>query len=283
MIKTVKVKSYGKINIGLNVSGEEGGYHMLDTVLAGISIYDEITVRTVKDKNINLQVSCDAETIAVADNNAYKAAKAFSEYFGTFGADIKLKKNIPVGSGLGGSAADIVGVVRAMDKAYGVGGDLVPLVNSLCSDGEFLLCGGFARVNGRGMVKERFRSAKPLYLVIAVPEGQCGTADVFAEFDKGVYPHFGADTDGIVADLKSGEKLPQREIFNALSAPAFSINPEVEKVYGKVFSLSPDFMSVSGSGSAVYASFETPELCLWAKQKLAGECAKVFVCETVNA
>lgn len=35
-----KVKSYAKVNLSLNVTGAAGGYHLIDSVLASIDIYD---------------------------------------------------------------------------------------------------------------------------------------------------------------------------------------------------------------------------------------------------
>ena len=284
MIKTVNVKAYGKINIGLNINGKADGYHALDSVLASVSLFDVITLRTRKCKDISLSVKgASAEEISEADNNAYKAVRAFMDRFGTGGAEIKLRKNIPVASGLGGSAADIVGTVRAMAQAYGVNDDLTPLVNSLCSDGEFLLNGGFARITGRGNISQRFVSKFPLYVVIAVPDCLSVTKSVFDKFDDGNYEASNADIENIIYSLSNGEKIGQRQIFNALAAPAMDLNEDIRKVYQALLDLSPDIISMSGSGSAVYASFESPELCLWAKDKLKRVCDTVFVCETLNA
>ncbi|MBQ9481455.1 MAG: hypothetical protein IJU84_04755 [Clostridia bacterium] len=282
MIKTVKTKVFGKINIGLNVLGRCGDHHDLDTVVANIDLCDVVTVRTRNDRKVNLisQGGFSAHEIAETDNNAYKAALAFMEKFDTFGADIKLTKNIPVGSGLGGSSADIVGVVKGMMKAYNVSEDVLPLVNSLCSDGEFLCGGGFARLRGKGSVAERFSAQRPYYFVIAVPESVSNTSEVFAEFDRGEYPSTGADTAGIIRAIKEGGEL-KGEIFNALKAPACSLNKEISAVYEALLSLNPSFISMSGSGSAVYGGYESLELCLWAKDKMKRYCENVFVKQTL--
>ena len=39
-----KVKSYAKVNLSLNVTGAAGGYHLIDSVLASIDIYDTVCV-----------------------------------------------------------------------------------------------------------------------------------------------------------------------------------------------------------------------------------------------
>ncbi|MBQ7164012.1 MAG: aminotransferase class I/II-fold pyridoxal phosphate-dependent enzyme, partial [Clostridia bacterium] len=96
-------------------------------------------------------------------------------------------------------------------KAYNVSEDVLPLVNSLCSDGEFLCGGGFARLIGKGSVAERFSAQRPYYIVIAVPESVSNTSEVFAEFDRGEYPSTGADYFEIISDWVAdlhGWKVP---------------------------------------------------------------------------
>jgi len=282
MIKTVKIKANAKINIGLNILGRGDGFHMLDTVVAGINMYDTVTLKTRKDDLINLTVKGQSlDNIAIADNNVYKAAKAFKEQFGTKGADITLKKDIPVGSGLGGSSADIVATVKAMAKAYETEGDVIPLIRSLCSDGEFLTEPGFARLNQRGSVVERFDGRQPIYLVICLPEYECVTKDVFSEFDRGEYSACRADIGGIADSIKSGQPLPAKAVFNALYEPAAKLNGEILRAYELIRSLSPDFYSMSGSGCAVYGAFSSVEMCLWAREKLEREFTRVYVKETI--
>ncbi len=248
-MKTVKVKANGKLNLGLNVTGRDGEFHSLDTIMCSINLSDTVTVSTSKNKAVNLKTyGFDLSDAAISDNNVYKAARAFIEKFGTCGGAVTLKKVIPVGSGLGGSSADIVATVKAFAQAYGVDEDLLPLVNSLCSDGEFLLNGGIATVSGRGGVCERYELKEPLYFVLAIPEVKSITKEVFAQFDKGDYPGVGFDSKETISRLLRAETLENRELFNALYQPAKTLNPEIEEIYEAVRDLSPNFFGMSGSG-----------------------------------
>ena len=47
-MKTV-IKSYAKINLTLNITGKNGSYHDLDSVVTSVDLYDKITVRSRKD------------------------------------------------------------------------------------------------------------------------------------------------------------------------------------------------------------------------------------------
>ena len=46
----VKIKSYAKINLTLEILGVEGGYHLLDSLVASVDIFDLIVLKKRKDK-----------------------------------------------------------------------------------------------------------------------------------------------------------------------------------------------------------------------------------------
>ena len=142
-----RVKAYAKINLSLNVYQSENGYHALDSVVTTIDLYDTITVSKRKDDKMNVVMRGIGEEFLYGENNnAYKAAKLFQQTFATKGADITVIKNIPISGGLGGSSADVAGVLKALKKLYAVEEDVKPLADKLGSDSGYLLTGGFARL-----------------------------------------------------------------------------------------------------------------------------------------
>ena len=58
---------------------------------------------------------------------------------------------------------------------------------------------------------------------------------------------------------------------NDLYVPALHLNSDVEKAHDEAVSFSPLGVTMSGSGSAVLALFETKELCEWAKSRYRGK------------
>ena len=50
-MKKIRLKSYGKVNMSLDVTGKrDNGYHDIETVMQKISLYDDVTVSwTPKD------------------------------------------------------------------------------------------------------------------------------------------------------------------------------------------------------------------------------------------
>ena len=49
-MKTVKLKSYAKINLTLEILGIEGGYHLLDSLVASVDLYDIILLKKRNDQ-----------------------------------------------------------------------------------------------------------------------------------------------------------------------------------------------------------------------------------------
>ncbi|MFQ7077003.1 MAG: hypothetical protein ACLRSW_03215 [Christensenellaceae bacterium] len=135
----------------LDVTGRAGGYHLLDSFVASVDLFDLVCVGKRKDKLVSVTMhGMDGEGIPPERNNALKAGEAFVGRFSTAGADVTVYKNIPMGAGLGGSSADAAGVLNAMAKLYGIDDKaaLGELADALGSDTRYMLDGGFCRMRG---------------------------------------------------------------------------------------------------------------------------------------
>jgi 4-diphosphocytidyl-2C-methyl-D-erythritol kinase len=68
--------------------------------------------------------------------------------------------------------------------------------------------------------------------------------------------------------------------MNDLFRAAYSLNADVGKAYEEAVAFSPLGATMSGSGSCVFAMFETKELCEWAKSRYKGK-FRTYVVKTV--
>ena len=111
--KPCKLFSNAKINLTLDITGTDGGYHTLDSLAVEIDLGNDIEAVKTRDGEISIEfVGSEYEIPSVPANetNAYKAAKLFAETFHTGGAKITVYSVIPIGAGLGSfvtEAADI--------------------------------------------------------------------------------------------------------------------------------------------------------------------------------
>lgn len=270
----VRVKAYAKLNLTLAVTGAENGYHTLDSLVCTVDLFDLIKLKKRKDNLVTVEMHGQGtETLAYEDNNAVKAAEAYIKAFGTGGADIKIYKNIPVGAGMGGSSADISGVLRGMAMLYGKGGEgqLKELADSLGSDTGYLLTGGFSRLTGRGERVERLKSNLRLNFLLLLPAGGVSTAECYRLYD-GLPQEVKSSLPAVDALLKGDAEGLGLSLFNALYAPAVKLNGDVQTALEELENFAPLGVNMTGSGSGVYALFDTPEMCAYAKSRYKGKC-----------
>src|SRR5215475_3180356 len=116
----MQVLAPAKINLSLKIFGRRNdGFHELDTLIAPISLYDEISVDKVRPGE-GIEFRCNDPSIPQSDDNlAVRAAKAFFEITKIDPAVfIELKKKIPQGAGLGGGSSDAASVLLALNQVF---------------------------------------------------------------------------------------------------------------------------------------------------------------------
>ncbi len=285
-MNSVKIKSYAKINLTLEIQGVEKGFHVLDSVVANIDVCDTVYLKKKAGKYSNVVMHGQgSEKIPPEKNNALKAAEAFSAAFGTDGAEITIFKDIPIGAGLGGSSADICGVLNGMARLYGMKDreKLKELADTLGSDTGYMLNGGFARMQGRGEQVTPLQTQTTLYLLLICPKSPVSAGECYKKYDE--LPHTLAlresQTESCIRALAGKDvKGVGMSLTNDLYVPALHVNGDVLTAYEEAKAFSPLGTNMSGSGSAVYALFETKELGEWAKSRYKGK-FRVFTAKTI--
>ena len=283
---TVKIKAHAKINLTLEIQGVEGGYHMLDSLVASVDLHDVVVLKKRKDKLSSIVMKgLGSEEIPPEKNNALKTAELFSREFDVNGVDITVYKNIPMGAGLGGSSADVVGVLRGMAKLYKIEDEagVERLAERLGSDTKYMLRGGFARMQGRGEKLSFLDIDETLHCLLICPKEGVSAKACYQKYDElpRTLQWRESYTQGCIeALLKKDKNEAGRYLTNDLYVPALHICPEVETAYAQAESFSPLGTTMTGSGSCVVALFETKELCEWAKSRYRGK-FKTIVAKTV--
>lgn len=269
-MNTVRLNAYAKLNLTLSVTGREEGYHTLDSLVTTIDLFDRIVVKKRKDDLISVTMhGMNSESIPPEENNALRAGEAFVSRFHTHGAEITIYKNIPVGAGLGGSSADAAGVLNALSKLYGMTDRkaIKEVADTLGSDTGFLLDGGFARMTGRGTKIERLENIPRLYFLLICPREGVSTAECYREYDKNTVKSGG--TAQAIARLRNGDVEGAAKYFcNDLYEAAARLSGAVARALAEAESFSPWAACMTGSGSAVFALFETPELVRLGKEPI---------------
>ncbi|MGH7938600.1 MAG: 4-(cytidine 5'-diphospho)-2-C-methyl-D-erythritol kinase, partial [Bryobacteraceae bacterium] len=163
-----------KINLRFKIlRRREDGFHEIETLMAPISLRDEITL-TPNDRG--LEFSCDDPVLpAGEDNLVTRAARAFfAEAKVEPRLRIELRKKIPHGAGLGGGSSDAASTLLGLNRMQGdllSRACLTSVAASLGSDVPFFLAESPAICRGRGEIVEPVAIALPrLRLLLLKPE-----------------------------------------------------------------------------------------------------------------
>ena len=270
----VSVKSYAKLNITLKITGKNQNYHDLDSIVTSVNKFDVITAKKRKDDKILVSfIGKYGFTPTFQENtNAYKSAKLFIDTFGVSGVEITVNRNIKTGGGMGGSSADISGVLVAMKKLYKLNCDLKPLADSLGSDSGYLLSGGFARISGRGEKVKKLDINDKYYFVVIYAQNGVNTKECFDLYDTKFHNDIKNFNDECETALLNGDITALKNLAcNDLYLPASTLNPEIKENLTALNNLSPEFSSMTGSGSTCFSMYKDYELASWAYAKLKKE------------
>ena len=176
-----------KINLNLLVGPRRAdGYHPIDSLVAKVTLYDRLELRSRTDGRVVF--SCSGADCGPDERNlALRAWRAVAEACGDGrGVRIDLRKGIPPGAGLGGGSSDAAAVLWAANRLLGeplTAGALLALAASLGSDVPLFLGTPASRIAGRG---ERIAPIRvsPFLAVLILPEFDCSTAAVYRVFDE---------------------------------------------------------------------------------------------------
>ena len=250
-----------KINLALHVRHRRpDGYHELETLFAFATDGDVLTVAPADADRFEIDgpfaallIPAQGRRGAADDNLVTKARDAFRR---TFGIDrryaIRLTKNLPVASGIGGGSADAAATLRALARLDAVAladPRLHAIAATLGADVPPCLTGRTALGTGRGddLVMLDGLAGTPLLLVN--PGVGVSTAAVFAGWDgvdRGALP--GGD---LLARARAGR--------NDLEAPATILAPVIADVRALLDAAPGAILSrMSGSGATCFALFADP-------------------------
>lgn len=283
--KSLKFRAYGKINLMLDVVGiRNDGYHMLNTVMQSIDLYDEMEL-SIEDGE-GIEIRCDKEGFPLDSNNLiWKAVDAFKEHTKTeLGGKliITVDKRLPSMAGMGGGSADCAAMLNALNTFYGTMLDSDEIVNiaaELGADVPFCVKGGTRLCQGIGEIMHKLPSPQCAFLIIK-PDISVSTPEAFKAYDKIVNPQR-CQLDNFLKALSSGKLLSMCiYMFNVLEyaaqLPEIALAKQRLKESGALSSM------MTGSGSAVFGVFENEEYAKEAAEKLKGEYGYCEVCKPIK-
>ena len=187
--KKISIKSPAKINLHLEVIGKRNdGYHELDMIMQNIDLADYLEFEINKEGLIKLKSDCNHLSLD-SDNLIVKSANLLKKLSNNdLGANIFLKKNIPIGAGLAGGSSNAAATLIGLNMLWNLNLDnneLLKLSASLGSDVPFFINGGTQLCFGRGEILEKL-NYKYEYgvLLLKNPNVSISTAETYKKYSN---------------------------------------------------------------------------------------------------
>jgi 4-diphosphocytidyl-2-C-methyl-D-erythritol kinase len=183
----LNVRAAAKINLALLVGPlRDDGFHEVVSVMQAVGLWDEMEVLATPE---GLGLEVEGEALPAGESNLVLVAARELAWRSRDlpGARFRLRKGIPVASGLGGGSADGAAALRALDRLWGL---RLPAVNlstmaaEVGADVPFCLDGGSRVATGRGDRLAEIPVKGSLWWVIGIDADRLATDRVYRRFDE---------------------------------------------------------------------------------------------------
>lgn len=242
-----------KINLGLKVlSKRADGYHEIESCMLAIPMTDVLEVLPATD--FSFRQSGILVDVPEEHNLCVKAFRLFQERYKIGNVWIHLRKQLPMGAGLGGGSADATYVLLALNELFETrlsDDTLRNLAAELGSDCPFFVSKSAQIARGRGeILSEIPLNLSGWYLKIVNPGIHIGTKEAYS----GV--HFSTETKSLEALLSEPIERWKDVIKNDFETSIFEHHPSIAALKSELYAEGAVYASMSGSGSTVFGLFE---------------------------
>jgi 4-diphosphocytidyl-2-C-methyl-D-erythritol kinase len=268
--------SPAKVNLFLKVLGKRpDGYHDLVSIVDIISLNDVLQVEEVPEDIVIVEDERHLLPSGPA-NTIYRAAMLLKEtYRIERGVHISVRKEIPIGAGLGGPSSNAATALNALVNLWSLPINslgLTDLGSKIGADVPLFLYGKSCVMKGVG---ERITPIKIpcIWYVIIYPGIILHTKDVYGGLK---IPLTLAQNDITLSGQLDTVFDVARMLKNDLEKVAFSLHPEIETLKERLQEAGAIGSLMSGSGSSVFGVFENEPDARVAAEKVS-DSGSVFV------
>ncbi len=235
----ISIKSPAKINLYLKVLEKNHvGYHNIDTSFQLIDLFDYMEFEA---SDCGISIESNKSFLEKKDNTIYKSAKLLLDLTSSKkGIKIKIKKNIPIGAGLGGGSSNAASTIIALNKLWDLNlkrNILIDIARSVGADVPFFIHGKNSYGYGIG---DEFKSRPSIKnkILLIYPEINSSSEEMYRLLD---------------IDRKNNKDKThhtQNDFWNIF----LNGNNEIKEFY-ELIDHSYN-LNLSGSGSCMYVLYE---------------------------
>ena len=250
-----------KINLFLHVVGRrDDGYHDIQTVFQFLDHGDTLFFRPRGDGVCRRDNVID--DIPEEDDLAVRAAQLLSQASGCgLGADIRIEKRLPLGSGLGGGSSNAATTLLALNRLWNLGftaDELASIGLRIGADVPVFIHGRASFAEGVGQHLTAITLPEPWYLVVTPPQF-VSTAEIFSAEE------LKRDTPRITARQYRAGSVTRNDC-EPVTRARYPLVDQALETLGKYSSA-----RMSGTGSSVFAAFASRPEALMARSAMPAD------------
>jgi len=256
-----------KINISLNLTGKkENNYHQLISFICFSNLSDKLIL--TKSDFFDYEIRSSFEKISYKDDLILKTIKVLKKYLKLTDLPpfkLILKKNIPLGSGLGGGSADSAALIRMLNNFLGLKLSKIDMINigaKIGSDIPACIISKPLIAYGRGEKIIELEYKNTYNLLIIYPSINISTKEIFNSINIGDYKNKNLYETKDWIEKNSG--IDNYDFFkkfsNDLQNVAISMHPIISDILDSLNKKNAIFSAMTGSGSACFGIFDEKEI-----------------------
>ncbi|MFD1745821.1 4-(cytidine 5'-diphospho)-2-C-methyl-D-erythritol kinase [Rhizobium helianthi] len=261
MAGSISEAARAKINLALHVTGRRAdGYHLLDSLVTFVDLGDALEFWPSEADGFHVEGQFGALLGAEHDNLVLRARDALRQLAQNLGCAtppvrIKLVKNLPIASGIGGGSADAAATLRGLSRLWKLDlpeAKLKTLAVSLGADVPMCLASTPLVARGIGEELTLLPDLPAFPILLANPLVGVSTPEIFRALTKRnnpplpPFPLEGADWWPYLHNLR-----------NDLQPPAEELVPEISTVITALETSGAGLVRMSGSGATCFALYHS--------------------------
>jgi len=243
-----------KINIGLHVLNKRpDGYHEVETCMLSVPLFDILEILPAEEfsfKQSGLHVDSEPSS-----NLCVKAYNLVKQTYNCPPVYMHLRKQIPMGAGLGGGSSDAAHVINGLNQLFELNipnSEREHLAAQLGSDCPFFIEGTPKIATGRGEILNHSTvDLSGYHIKLIYPAIHVGTAEAYAGVE------FYAGKENLSKILALPIEDWQGALVNSFENSIFKKHGVMGEIKNLLIQEGAVFAAMSGSGSTLFGIYET--------------------------
>lgn len=257
-----------KINVFLDITKKyKNNFHRIESIFFETNLADELICKIIPSQECIIKNS--ASIIDPKDNLICKAYEIFFKYskIKKIGIEIEIKKNIPLGGGLGGGSSDAAQTLKVLNNFCKTGFSskkLKKIAMSIGSDVPYFIDGGVQKVTGAGEITHNINSKIKFYSLMVFPTIHVSTPFAYKCLDEDELISNSYENQSrqkmIIKAIQTGNyDLFISSLYNKFEQSIFTRYEKLYLIKTDILNSGADGALMSGSGSTMLGFFKSFE------------------------